>query len=376
MYHCTCLRVIFFQFMFLRFSNTFAALKRGFLVSLLSGICFFLISSNCAFAAPDYVTDYYPVINEAERSITEQDYAAALNAYQYAFAAVPSPFARDYYNAALCALLLKEEKQTYNYLTKLVEKGVSIDYLERQPLLDSLAGTRHWKKFKRKYKKQRRAYQKRANLDLRADLDELYARDQYFRQAPGGLRVYGDTLRKIETANVQQLLAWVEQHGYPGENLIGVADTLEQLPRFTIVIQRQTRARQGYDFFPVLRNAVQKGLLAPQAAAYLLEQQAGSGVYGSRAFVRVNCSACKEDGKKPEHLGRYLVENRSEAERERLDARRTALGLEPLEEYREKVRYGRRDKRFKLSYSWSVADYYVPSSEAASALMEKLILPD
>ena len=344
--------------------------------SLLLGFCLVLVNAAHASAAPDYVTDYYPVINEAELSITEQDYTAALNAYQYAFAAVSSPFARDYYNAAICALLLQDEKQTYQYLEKLVAKGVSLDYLAQQPLLDSLAGTRHWKKFKRRYKKRRRTYEEQVNLDLRADLDELYARDQYFRQAAGGLRVYGDTLRKIEAANVQQLLDWVDQYGYPGEDLIGLADTLEQLPRFTIAIQRQTKARQGYDFSSLLRNAVHEGKLAPQAAGYLLEQQAGRSVYGAKAFVRVNCSACEDDKNKPEYLGRYLLENRSETEQEQVAAQREALGLEPLEDYRKKVLYNLSDNRFKLTYPWSVADYYVPSSEAASALMERLAVPE
>jgi len=343
---------------------------------LLLGVCLILTSATRTAAAPDFVTEYYPVINQAELSIMDQDYAAALNAYQYAFAAVPSPFARDYYNAAICALLLQDEKQTYEYLEKLVAKGLSLDYLTQQPLLDSLAGTRHWKKFRRKYKKRRRAYEERAKLDLRADLDELYARDQYFRKAEGGLRVYGDTLRKIETANVHRLLEWVEQYGYPGEDLIGVADTLEQLPRFTIVIQRQTKARKGYDFSSMLRDAVHEGKLAPQPAAYLLEQQVGRSTYGSKAFVRVNCSACEDDKNKPEYLGRYLLENRSETEQEQVAAQRETLGLEPLEDYRRKVLYNLSDHRFKLTYPWSVADYYVPSSEAASALMERLIVPE
>lgn len=357
--------------MFSLYSNLLPAPRRSRFVSLLLGVCFVLLNAAQASAAPDYLTDYYPVINQAELSIIEQDYAAALNAYQYAFAAVPSPFARDYYNAAICALLLQDEKQTYNYLEKLVEKGVSLDYLSRQPLLDSLASTRHWKRFKRRYKKRRRTYEEHANLYLRADLDELYARDQYFRQAAGGLRVYGDTIRKIETANVQQLLTWVDKYGYPGEDLIGVADTLEQLPRFTIVIQRQTKARKGYDFSTLLNDAVHQGKLSPQAAAYLLEQQQGRSTYGAKALVRVNCKSCGED-KELKQLGRYMVADRSKEELEKVDIAREALGLEPLEDYREKVLYSLNDNRFKLNYDWSVVNYYVPSQEAASVLMERL----
>ncbi|WP_347159589.1 hypothetical protein [Pontibacter chitinilyticus] len=357
--------------MFLASLHTLFSTRRR-TAGLLLAFCFAWLTMSASAAAPDYVEEYYPVIHKAEMEVIYQNYAAALADYQLAFSSVPSPFAHDYYNAAICALLLQNEKQAYEYLNKLVEKGVSLEYLKRQPLLDSLTGTRQWKKFRRKYKKHRRTYQEHINPDLRADLDELYARDQYFRQAPGGLRVYGDTIRKIEAANVQKLLAWVAQYGYPGEDLIGVADTLEQLPRYTVVIQRQTKARNGHDFTTVLDSAVHQGQLAPTAAAYLLEQQAGRSTYGAKALVRVNCSACEDEKEKPAELGQYLVESRSKAERKQIASRRRSLGLEPLEDYRIKALYSLIDNRFKLVNDWAVVNYYVPSSEAASTLMERL----
>ncbi|WP_242923717.1 hypothetical protein [Pontibacter liquoris] len=357
--------------MFLSSFHTLTVLLRQQALLLVSGICFALGTATAVAQTPDYVKVYHPVINQAELSIVAEAYGPALEAYQQAFAAVPSPFARDYYNAAICALLVQDEKQTYHYLQKLVEKGVSVDYLERQPLLDSLAGTKNWKKFNRKSKKYRRIYKRHVNLDLRADLDELYARDQYFRQAQGGLRVYGDTLRKIETSNVEQMLAWVEKYGYPGEDVVGLADTLEQLPRFSIVIQRQTKARKGYDFTPILQEAVHQGRLLPHAAAYLLEQQQGKSTYGAKVLFRVNCSTCEKD-KKLKHLGQYMVADRSKKELANVAAQREELGLEPLKDYRKKVVYSLRDNRFKLSYDWSVVNYYVPSNEAAKVMLENL----
>ena len=320
----------------------------------------------------DYVKAYHPVINQAELKVVDGQYEDALRAYQQAFAAVPSPFARDYYNAAVCATLLGEERQARKYLEQLALKGVSLAYLERQEAFDALQSTRHWRKFKRKYPKRRRTFEQTANLDLRADLDELYARDQYFRQAEGGLRAYRDTLKQIEDSNVKLLLSWIEAHGYPGEGLIGVADTLEQLPRYSIVIRRQTKARKGYDFTAILTQAVHQGNIDPQAAAYLLDQQAGQNKYGSRAFVTINCTKCKKEAEQEKILAGYLEEKRSAEELERVNQRREALGLEPLEDYKRKIRYALQDDRFKLGYTWSVTTYQVPSKEAAEVLMEKL----
>ncbi|WP_299826070.1 hypothetical protein [uncultured Pontibacter sp.] len=338
-------------------------------------LLFLLLATTVSANDTDYTKEYYPTINQAELSILQKDYATALTLYQAAFKAVPSPFARDYYNAAVCAMLLKDKKQSVVYLEQLATKGVSIDYLGKQPVFDSLKTTKQWRKFKRKYPKYRKQYDRQVNLDLRADLDELYARDQYFRQAEGGLRVYGDTLRKIEKANTEQFLAWVEKYGFPGESLVGVGDTLEHLPRFSIIIQRQTKARKGHDFTGVLKEAVQQGRISPQAAAYLLEQQAGASKYGSKAFVKVSCNTC-EDKKPLRNMDRYLEEKRSAKETESINARRKKLGLETLEDYKKKVLYSMDDKRFKLNYDWSVVNYQVPSTEAAKIMMERFVVAD
>ncbi|MCC9168265.1 hypothetical protein [Pontibacter harenae] len=334
-----------------------------------------ITAAQTAKANPDYVKAYYPLINEAELKVVSQQYDSALVYYQQAFTTVSAPLARDYYNAAVCAMLTANQKQTVEYLEQLVLKGVAFSYLESQPVFEELHTTRQWRKFRRKSRKYRRTFESTANLDLRADLDELYARDQYFRQAEGGLRVYRDTLREIESANVKMLLNWISQYGYPGEALVGVADTLEELPRYSIVIQRQTKLKGGFDFTSILTQAVHEGKLAPQAAAYLMDQQAGKHIYSSRAFIKVNCNNpedCAQD-KKLEKTQGYLVEKLSAGELSEVNERRSKLGLEPLADYRKKVRYNLQDDRFKLSYGWSVANYYVPSREAVDVIMEGLV---
>ena len=338
-------------------------------------IFFVLLAVGALANESDYTKDYYPLVNKAELSILESNYSEALELYQEAFKAVPTPFARDYYNAAVCAMLLENKKQSLTYLEKLASKGVSIDYLAQQPVFDAMQTTKQWRKFKRKYPKYRKQYDSQVNLDLRADLDELYARDQYFREAKGGLRVYADTLRKIEAANTEQFLEWVKTYGYPGEALIGVGDTLEQLPRFSIIIQRQTKARQGYDFSKILSEAVKQGRISPQAAAYLIEQQVGRSKYGSKAYVQISCSTCEEE-RVSDNLGKYLEEKRTEKELLTIDANRKVLGLESFNDYKRKVLYSLEDKRFKLGYSWSVVNYKVPSKEAAKIMLEKFIVAD
>ena len=344
---------------------------------------FFLLAllsfSTRALAKADYTKDYHPHINKAERLVMAKDYEAALGQYKHAFAEVPHGFARDYYNAAVCAALTGHEKQGIDYLEKLVAKGVSLEYLEQQEALEPLRAHKTWKKFVKKYPKRRKAFRENTNIDLRADLDELWARDQYFRQAKGGLRVHGDTIRKIEADNVKRLLAWISKYGYPGEELIGLPDTLEVLPRFSIVIQRQTTARNGFDFKTVLTQAVQEGKLDPHVATYLMDQQQGKNLYRSKVLARVICNKpedCKDDEEFGDLSSRYLVQRTSEEEEAKANELRQELGLEPVADYREKMRYAIKDDRFQLGYDWAVTNYKVPSKEAAKVLVESMAILD
>ncbi|MDX5418494.1 MAG: hypothetical protein LPK09_04700 [Hymenobacteraceae bacterium] len=337
---------------------------------------FLLCLGNKAQANADYVKAYHPHINKAESFIMAQDYKGALESYQQAFGAVPHAFARDYYNAAVCATLTENQKQAIDYLEKLVDTGLSLEYLEQQEALAPLREHKVWKKFVKKYPKRRKEFREKTNIDLRADLDELWARDQYFRQAKGGLKAHGDTLRKIEAQNVKMLLAWISKYGYPGEKLIGIPDTLEQLPRFSIVIQRQTTARNGFDFTTVLTQAVHEGKLDPHAAAYLIDQQQGKNLYRSKVLAKVSCNKpkeCEEDEELEGIANRYLTHKISEEEEQRVNALRAALGLESIADYRNKMRYALKDDRFKLGYDWAIINYRVPSKEAAKVLTETLV---
>ncbi|MBB6612932.1 hypothetical protein H7F15_17965 [Pontibacter sp. Tf4] len=326
----------------------------------------------------DYIKAYHPLVHEAELLIINKDYAAALEKYKTAFAAVPEPFARDYYNAAVCATLSEDKKQTFDYLKQLALKGVDLAFVQKQKVFEPLYETKDWRKFEKKYPKYHRKYKRRTNQEVRAELDELYYRDRKYRFAEGGLRVYADTLRKIEDENVDMLLRTIARHGFPGEKLIGAGAAMEQLPRFSIVIERQTTAKKGFDFTPLLQEAVQQGNLTPQAAAYLMEAQAGNRKYKTIALVKVACTNPKdcEGPKKLKLLDKYLVERLSTREEDKVNTLRASLGLEPLIDYRKKVLYSLQDNRFMLASNWSVKNYVVPSKEAAKVLTDGFIVAE
>ena len=99
---------------------------------------FSILVSLPVFAQPDYAKNYFPLIHEAELAIANHDYSSALKAYKEAFEAVPNPFAKDYFNAAVCASKLKQYEEAVGHCYKLAEKRSSTPYVfsSGKPALD------------------------------------------------------------------------------------------------------------------------------------------------------------------------------------------------------------------------------------------------
>lgn len=224
-----------------------------------------------SFAQGDFTRIYHPIINEAELSIVDTNYFEALDFYKEAFANVKKPFAKDYYNAAICASMAGKLSLTFDYLEKIVEKGYPSDSLRKDVFFHYVADTsKRWNDFE----KQMRLVKPNVNKELRDSLNKLYAlsmkrfhtplsedlRD-YFRKnikakeiiinkkdtiiretnvgdslyffgnLPENLKIQQDSLRKINDKKYFDVLSLVSQsltklidnYNFPDENIIGLS---------------------------------------------------------------------------------------------------------------------------------------------------------
>jgi hypothetical protein len=125
-----------------------------------------------AFAQDDFTRIYHPIINEAELAIVDTNYYEALDFYKEAFANVKKPFAKDYYNAAICAAMTGKLSLTFDYLEKIVEKGYPSDSLRKDVFFHYVADTcKRWGDFE----KQMRLVKPNINWEIRDSLKVLYA---------------------------------------------------------------------------------------------------------------------------------------------------------------------------------------------------------
>ena len=124
------------------------------------------------YAQGDFTRIYHPIINEAELAIVDTNYYEALDSYKEAFANVKKPFAKDYYNAAICAAMIGKMPLVYDYLEKIVEKGYPSDSLRKDVFFHYVADTcKRWATFE----KQMKLVKPTINWEVRDSLNRLYA---------------------------------------------------------------------------------------------------------------------------------------------------------------------------------------------------------
>ena len=225
------------------------------------------------FCQGDFTRIYHPIINEAELAIVDTNYYEALDFYKEAFANVRNPFAKDYYNAAICAAMAGKLPLTLEYLEKIVEKGYPSDSLRKDIFFHYVADTcKRWTAFEKQMKlvKPNINWELRDSLksyytlvtkvvhtpltpELRAFFNENFKKRQdtltvagkkevftqvifpdslyYFGDLPQNLKIQQDSLKKINYAKYavnskiafQKTLGLIEMNGFPDETLIGLS---------------------------------------------------------------------------------------------------------------------------------------------------------
>ena len=220
-------------------------------------LLFFTISS-ISYAQTDFTRIYHPIINEAELAIVDTNYHEALSFYNEAFANVEKPFAKDYYNAAICAVLIGKMPVMFDFLEKIVAKGYQVENFRKDFFFKNIADTcKQWTAFE----KQAKLIKPQINTELRDSLRTMYramanpptvpitaelrsyikehAKEQkwmpvdsliFMENMPKLLTQQIDSLRKLNATkgavvtrdNFMTVMKVLETHGFLDENILGL----------------------------------------------------------------------------------------------------------------------------------------------------------
>lgn len=315
-----------------------------------------MVYSNFVLSQPNYVI-YSNYINKAELCITDKKFSQALTYYDSALLIKKIPFARDAYNAAVCAAIVKNNNTCYSYLKMLLDKGGSLKHIQSVDVLNQFLQTKKGKQLIDYSKNNDVHYNKR----LRYIIDSIEAADQFFREKEGKYVMYMDTIKKIDASNAFFLVKFIEEHGFPSEDLIGVKDdTLNlQLPYYAIIMHQQNGSPSSVmNFSEILIKALRNGDIEPHIATELIDRSNGTDVYGTEAygltkFVLDSATSVKTQYSNPVQVYdsvKWGYVNINSTYLSKIDKNRDAIGLGKVEEGRKKGIYEQlRDNRFRLT---------------------------
>ena len=295
---------------------------------------------NSAIGQKDYINSYWPLIYKAESAIVENDLARALSIYQDAFRSVDRVFAIDLSNAAVCASKVDSFSIAFDYLHKLILKGVSESYLQEFIGFEKLRLDSKWNELLLNYDSLRLSVE--FNDRLYIQLDSISEMDQKFRIAPGSYAKYGDTISKIDKSNIIFLREVIETYGFPNEHILGTEYPRIDFPSWIVLhhhCQRMSSDTSGtkFNFESVFYNAIRNGELDPHRMAQLIGMQGKDAPkIGQNTVIQLMLNGSKTEPFQ-EKVNQEMIPT--------VDANRARAGLESQADYFRKAVFNLYDSR-------------------------------
>lgn len=303
------------------------------------------------------IREYGNYVNLAELAITDSAYQKAYDYYENAFNHINSPFAIDRYNATVCAALLGDYEKCRKNIIYLLGKGINkVSIAENEVFKDFLLSETGKGILDLEI-------EPTYNINLRRVYDSILTADQSFRQLDplNAFKLHLDTILKIDASNVKLMNELINKYGWPTEDLIGIGNTMNQQQYEIIIIHQRNPKYRVYDYSADLKNAYENCLLNANRAQYLI------------ARIRTDGNKILDDECKImdsgivtivyDSLGTYQQGNLlsyqhktgflkyTDEKLKEIDIHRQKAGLESMSEFRKKIIYSMKDKRFLFQFN-------------------------
>lgn len=242
-----------------------------------------------------FSSNYDSAVNKAELMIIDNRIDQALNLYNYAFKTNVKPFARDIYNAAVCAIKVGKTNLAFRYGRTLCSKGVGRPFFEKRAIFKPLHKYKQWRPLLEFAQSEYNRIQAN-NIGLKNFIDSLVEKDQLvnsnWRSSAMALdkRQIMDLTYDTISKHLNNLF---DSIGFLNEDRIGVGlehDTVIAigLP-FDVIIVHNYQAREVGDtlFNKILRKALTEHLIKPDYFARLHDFSGGdrNDYYGSSTCI-------------------------------------------------------------------------------------------
>jgi tetratricopeptide (TPR) repeat protein len=269
-----------------------------------------------AFFEPPAGGDPVRLQREADRLYTAGQYKESAAAYARAVEAGANDPAAPY-NAACCHARLGSRDDAFRWLTQALDRGWSdLDHLSADADLAGLRADPRWKEVIARCTAARD--RKRNSVSHPALREELLTRmreDQAVRTAP---RPDLSKMRRVDAANTAWMKKVLDEHGWPGRSMVGEDGAMAA---WLLVQHADADPQFQARGLELMKKAWEKQQVRAQDLAYLTDRvlvhQGKKQLYGTQFFT---------------FLGKSMP--RPIEDEGKVDARRAAMGLGPLDEYR------------------------------------------
>ena len=224
---------------------------------------------------------YHEQTMEAERLISEEKFAEALQTLESVFNSYAFVFLRDYKIAAQLATYLDQKEKAFHFIQEGIAAGWELKAIDKG-FLAVLHKDPDWRGIEEAYPALRRKFLERIDHPTREKVQAMFKRDQW--KALGALLRIGDkaqeryAVKKFAPHSEGQMTKLIEilkEQGYPGEKLIGNDFWMSTIiSHHNSISPDYSQKDTLYNYIkPMLLRAIQQGEMSPYEFALIDDWQ-------------------------------------------------------------------------------------------------------
>ncbi len=201
---------------------------------------------------------YFDLIKDAEMQIVNEEFKEAVNLYQNAFPLIEKPFGKDVFNAALASQLANMPDERDQYLQIIINNSENAEKT-KSVFLGTFLTQEQWDNL---LNNQVPSY----DPVQRAEFAGIMKKDQLYRPH---YDEFDEIIYKNEKSNLQQILTFTEQYGFPSQIELGFRENLNGQEHHIVLLhvaRRRARDKSIMNLKTLMRNAVDEGRFDPETA--------------------------------------------------------------------------------------------------------------
>lgn len=271
-----------------------------------------LTASDCEESECNYITDYYPLVYDAQLEYLKENYDQAyilLKKAKSKCELLNQPETREtVMYAALCARKGLYDEAFY-HLEQVLKDGFKLEYMEYNNDLTLLHEHPGWALLKEKAAGYEQEFKNTVNTALRAEIVAMNKADQKVRNPPDY-----EKMKVTDSLNEKRMKEIFKTYGYPNEKRIGVVTASES----TDIVFMLMHFKDTAYFKPLLYECIKKGECPPNVLGSMIDSRERGGKFTYGIYGNADSTEIKDFGN--------------------LDKRRTAIGLRPWKQHKETMK--------------------------------------